>query len=209
MTEITIVPSSPFAPEAQPLLEALVHEYDGRYGTTAHRPGGARAEIDRYPARAFEPPLGNFLLLRRGNETIGGGAFMSHDDETVEIKRIWTRDDVRRQGLARRIMVALEENAAALGYTRAYLTTGFRQPEAVGLYLSIGYRPLFEVDANPELYRSLPFEKFIGARAGEIGTTPVPPPAASFEEATARVNIIKAAQAENIAARLAPAHAAE
>lgn len=208
MTGITVIVSSPFAPEALPLLEALIVEYDTRYGVES-RPGGARAEIERYPARAFTPPLGNFLLLRRGGETIGGGAFMSHDDETVEIKRIWTRGDLRRQGLARRIMAALEENAASLGYTRTYLTTGFRQPEAVGLYVSIGYRPLFDLDANPELYRSLPFEKYIGTRAGEIGTCPVLPPAANFDDATARVNIIKAEQAEKITTRLALHQTAE
>lgn len=208
MTDFTIIQSSPLAPEARPLLEGLVLEYDGRYGTVT-RPGGAKAEIERYPAHAFAPPLGNFLLIRRAGETIGGGAFMSHDDETVEIKRIWTRDDLRRQGLARHIMQALEENAAALGYTRAYLTTGFRQPEAVGLYITIGYRPLFDVNADPELYRSLPFEKHIGARAGETGTSPVLPPAANFDEATARVNAVKAEQAEKIAARLALHRAAE
>lgn len=208
MTEITIIQSTPLAPEAQPLLEGLILEYDGRYGA-ASRPGGARAEIERYPTHAFTPPLGNFLLLRRNGETIGGGAFMSHDDETVEIKRIWTRDDQRRQGLARRIMTALEENAAELGYTRAYLTTGFRQPEAVALYLSIGYRALFDVTVDPQLYRSLPFEKYIGARAGEVATTPVPPPANSFEEATARTNVVKAEQAEKIAARLTLHQAAE
>ncbi|MCX8999657.1 GNAT family N-acetyltransferase [Rhizobiaceae bacterium BDR2-2] len=208
MTEIAIIQSSPLAPEAEPLLEGLILEYDGRYGA-ASRPGGARAEIGRYPAHAFSPPLGNFLLIRRGGETVAGGAFMSHDDETVEIKRIWTRDDQRRQGLARKVMQALEENAAALGYTRAYLTTGFRQPEAVGLYIAIGYRPLFDVTADPAFYRSLPFEKYIGARAGETGSTPVLPPAASFDEATARTSAIKAAQAEKIAARLALHRAAE
>jgi hypothetical protein len=128
---------------------------------------------------------------------------MSHDDETVELKRIWTRDDLRRQGLARRIVQALEEAAADLGYTRAYLTTGFRQPEATKLYLSLGYRPLFDVAVDPALYRSLPFEKHIGAKAGTAGQTPVHPPAASLEEATARVAVVKAQQEARIAARLA------
>ncbi len=59
---------------------------------------------------------------------------MSHDDETAEVKRVWTRDDVRRQGLARKVISALEESAASLGYSRLYLTTGFRQPEAVQLF---------------------------------------------------------------------------
>lgn len=198
-----VIHSSPLALEAQPLLEGLIGEYDGRYGGLESRPGGARTEILRYPPRAFAPPFGDFLLLLRGGETIAGGAFMSHDDETAEVKRVWTRGDLRRQGLARRIVLALEESAAAQGYTRSYLTTGFRQPEATALYLSLGYRPLFDPAADPELYRSLPFEKHIGAKAGRPGTSPVPGPAASLEEATARVTALKAQQEAKIAARLA------
>jgi len=206
MTDL-IVRSSPFDGKAEVLIEGLVAEYDGRYGANS-RPGGARTEILRYPPEAFAPPLGDFLLLRRGDETIAGGAFMSHDDETAELKRIWTRDDLRRQGLARQIVLALEEAAAELGYTRAYLTTGFRQPEATGLYLSLGYRPLFDTTVDPTLYRSLPFEKHIGAKAGTAGSTAIYPPAASLDEATARVAIVKAEQEARIAARLAAHRAA-
>src|SRR3569833_161414 len=116
-----IVRTSPLDPRAEILVEGLIADYAGRYGANS-RPGGARSELMRYPAEAFAPPLGEFILLRRGDETIAGGAFMSHDDETVELKRIWMCLDMRRQGLARRIVAALEDAAAALGYVRAYLT---------------------------------------------------------------------------------------
>ncbi|SFM35816.1 GNAT family N-acetyltransferase [Methylobacterium pseudosasicola] len=197
-----IIRSSPLEAAAQPLLEALVAEYDSRYGT-AGRPGGAWSEILRYPAEVYQPPLGDFLLIVRDGETIAGGAFMSHDDETVELKRIWTRADLRRQGLAQRVVAALEAHAGRLGYTRAYLTTGFRQPEATALYRRLGYRPLFDTAADPTLYRSLPFEKPIGARAGQAGTSPVYPPAASFEAATARVLALKEVQERKVLDRLA------
>ncbi|TIX90284.1 GNAT family N-acetyltransferase [Rhizobium sp. P44RR-XXIV] len=200
MTDI-IVRSSLLDPAAQPLIDGLVSEYDARYGA-ASRPGGARTEIMRYPMALFSPPLGDFLLLQRDGLTIAGGAFMSHDDETAELKRIWTDPHLRRQGLARQIVLALEDSAAQLGYTRTYLSTGFRQPEAVALYISLGYRPLFDTTADPTFYRSLPFEKHIGEKAGQTGSTPIYPPAASFEEATARVTALKAGQEQKIAARL-------
>ncbi|MGF9567204.1 GNAT family N-acetyltransferase [Neorhizobium sp. BT27B] len=196
-----IIRSTLHDPSTQPLIEGLISEYDGRYGADS-RPGGARTELFRYPDGINTPPLGDFLLLQREGKTIAGGAFMSHDDETAEIKRIWTDPSLRRQGLARRIMSALEESAVSLGYTRAYLSTGFRQPEAVALYLSLGYRPLFDIDANPSLYRSLPFEKHIGAKAGHTPATPVYPPAASFEAATQRVKDLKATQEAKILERL-------
>lgn len=197
-----IIRSTLHDPSTQPLIEGLISEYDGRYGADS-RPGGARTELFRYPDGINTPPLGDFLLLQREGKTIAGGAFMSHDDETAEIKRIWTDPSLRRQGLARRIMSALEESAASLGYTRTYLSTGFRQPEAVALYLSLGYRPLFDIDADPSLYRSLPFEKHVGAKAGQQPDTPVYPPAASFEAATERVKALKAGQEARILQRLA------
>ena len=197
----TIIHSPLLAPEAQAVLEGLVAESAQRYGTD--RAGGARAEVDRYPPAAFIPPVGDFLVLVRDGLPIAGGAFMSHDDETAEIKRVWVHSEHRRQGLARRIMAALEERAGALGYTRAYLTTGFRQPEAVSLYLTLRYRPLFDLDADPALFRSLPFEKHIGTKAGQPGRSVPRRPARSFEEASAEVTAIKAAQEEKILARLA------
>lgn len=188
----TFVATSPLDPRAQPLIEDLIHEYDSRYGTLFSA-GGARDEVFRYPPEAFAAPEGAFVLLLRGEETIGGGAFMRYDGETAEFKRIWTRRDLRRQGLARRVVLALEDRAAELGYTRVYLTTGFRQPEARDLYLRLGYRPLFDPDLPPELYATLPFEKHIGALAGKPGTTPLKQPAPSAEAAAQSVAQAKAA----------------
>ncbi|MDT6941462.1 GNAT family N-acetyltransferase [Brucella pseudogrignonensis] len=196
-----ITQSSLLDPAADPLIDGLVHEYESRYANL-DRPGGARTEILRYPIEAFAPPLGGFLLLQRDGVTIAGGAFMSHDDETVELKRIWTASHMRRQGLARRIVLALEERAGKLGYTRAYLSTGFRQPEATALYISLGYRPLFDTSSDVRHYRSLPFEKHIGARLGQQGSSPLYPPSTSFEEATQRVRERKAMQEAKILARL-------
>ena len=77
---------------------------------------------------------------------------------TAELKRIWTRGDLRRQGLAQRVLQQLETLALAQGYRRLYLTTGFRQPEAVGLYLSNGYQPQFDLNRDPEEYSQPPFD---------------------------------------------------
>lgn len=172
MTDI-IIDSSPAAPEAAPLVEDLIREYDSRYGTRFN-PEGAKAELYRYPPEAFAPPQGAFVLLKRGTETIAGGAFMRHADPgTAEFKRIWTDGAYRRQGLAKKVVYALEHRAAAQGYTRVYLTTGFRQPEAVALYIGLGYRPLFDSALDPELYLILPFEKHIGRLAGRPATSPL------------------------------------
>ena len=195
------IATSPLDPRAKPLIEDLIREYDTRYGTLFSA-GGARDEVFRYPPEAFAAPVGAFILLERDGQTIGGGAFMRYDDKTAEFKRIWTDTAYRRQGLARRIVLELEARAALLGYSRVYLTTGFRQPEAQGLYLELGYRALFDPALPPELYATLPFEKHIGAEAGRPGTTPLKQPAASAEAAFAAVAAYKAAagQAANVEA---------
>lgn len=150
-------------PLAQPLITELSHEYESRYGDFYERSGEPR-EMQKYPPEVFTPAQGgNFLLLLRGGQAVAGGAFKRLDEATAEFKRIWTRSDLRRQGLARRVLIELEDQAARQGYGRIWLTTGFRQPEATGLYLTHGYTGLFDPDADLQALRRLPFEKFIVA----------------------------------------------
>lgn len=52
---------------------------------------------------------------------------------------MWTRDSHRRRGLAQRVLRELDTAAGELGYTRIFLTTGSRQPEAVALYRASGF----------------------------------------------------------------------
>jgi len=146
-------------PRALPLIEELGREYESRYGDF-YLQESAVPEIERYPAEVFTPAQGgNFLLLLRKGRAVAGGAFKRLDAQTAEFKRIWTDSSLRRQGLARSVLVELEAQALRQGYQRVYLTTGFRQPEAVGLYLGHGYRRLFDPTADLQALRKLPFEK--------------------------------------------------
>lgn len=167
----TFLYTSTTDPRAKPLLDELLHEYETRYGTFFDAEG-AKTEMNRYPAEAFAPPHGNFLLLLREGVPIAGGAFMRHTEDTAEFKRIWTDARFRRQGLARKVLLELEEQALRQGYARVYLTTGFRQPEAVGLYLTNGYTALFDTGVDPEeLKRPLPFEKHIATALASIAAS--------------------------------------
>lgn len=162
MTDSIIVASLD-SPEAAPLVDALEHEYATRYEDFDgfEKEENAPEEIDLFPPLVFEEPYGTLLLVRRDGVTVAGGAYMYLDDETAEIKRVWTSADHRRQGLSHTVMHALEESAAVRGYRRLYLTTGPRQPEAVTLYLSLGYTALFDLDADPEDVVHLAFEKTV------------------------------------------------
>jgi GNAT superfamily N-acetyltransferase len=145
-------------PRARPLVDELSREYDDRYGLNDGIPSSV--ELSRYPAELFAPETGGaFLLVVRDGEVVAGGAFMRTDDATAEIKRVWTSSAHRRQGLARTVMAELEREAAARGYETVELTTGARQPEAVALYLSLGYIPQFDLDGDLEAVGYLSFTK--------------------------------------------------
>lgn len=142
----------------RPLLDELAVEYDTRYGDLFGRKAAAE-ELSRYPAEEFEAPGGALLVIQENGESIAGGAFRRYDATTAELKRIWTHSGHRRRGLARRVVAELETLAATRGYRRVYLTTGPRQPEAKHLYLSTGYQPQFNLDADPETLKLLAFTK--------------------------------------------------
>lgn len=150
--------SSPDAPLARPLVVDLARDYDERYGLNDGIPSSV--ELSRYPADLFARERGGaFLLLVDEGAAVAGGAFLRLDDETVEMKRVWTHPDHRRRGLARRVMAELEAEARIRGYRAANLTTGARQPEAVGLYLHLGYAPRFDLEGDWEQISYLRFSK--------------------------------------------------
>ena len=143
---------------AAPLVAELSREYDERYGMNDGIPSSV--ELSRYPAERFSAEQGGtFILLVVDGEPVAGGAFMREDDATVEVKRVWTHSGYRRRGLARRVMAELEAEAARRGVRNIVLTTGARQPEAVALYLSLGYEPLFDMDDDWEVVSYLAFRK--------------------------------------------------
>lgn len=126
---------------AQPLLAELAVEYATRYEATEV---GVARWLRSHPAGTFGPPDGAMLVGLLGGRPVTGGAFCRFDDDTAELKRIWTDSGSRRRGYATQLLAALEAEIAERGYRRVYLTTGNRQPEAEALYDSAGYTRLDE-----------------------------------------------------------------
>ena len=147
-------------PLVAPMLAELDHEYGTRYG-----PGVLARDMSRYPASEFARPDGGLLMLVEAGEPVSGGAFRRYDPETAELKRIWTASAHRRRGLGRRVLDELETEIRRRGYRRIHLTTGPRQPEAVGLYLAAGYRPLYDLTLPPERVGEHAFEKLLTTRS--------------------------------------------
>lgn len=154
MSQIQFRDVSPEAPELQPIITGLFAEYQARYGDYFASKNESEVELTEW----YLPPQGLFIVLERDGEIIAMGAYKALDAHTAELKRIWTRRDLRRQGLALVILQELERRAHHAGYQQLYLTTGFRQPEAVRLYLSYGYQPQFDINRDPESYSQPPHD---------------------------------------------------
>jgi GNAT superfamily N-acetyltransferase len=97
----------------------------------------------------MSPPEGRFVVAYVDGEPAGCGTVKRLDESTGEIKRIYVCPDARGQGVARRILAALEEAATEMGYARVRLDTGERLPEAQTLFRSSGYSEIPDYNRNP------------------------------------------------------------
>ncbi len=86
------------------------------------------------------PPGGSFVVAYVGGAPVACGGLRAHDSGIGEIKRLWVEPRSRGRGVARALVARLEEEAVRLGYRTLVLETGLRQPEAISLYESLGYR---------------------------------------------------------------------
>jgi GNAT superfamily N-acetyltransferase len=121
-------------PAAAVLLGELREYYVQIYGGDDATP---------YELDEFRPPRGNFLLARVAGRPVATGGWRWHEGGTVaEVKRMYVVPALRRRGLARRMLTALERDAAAAGAREMVLMTGTPQPEALGMYTAAGYRPV-------------------------------------------------------------------
>jgi GNAT superfamily N-acetyltransferase len=132
-------------PLVAPVLADLHADYARRYPRF-----DIAGEMSGHPATEFAPPGGTFLVLLDGEEVVAAGGFKAYDEDTVELKRVWTSPRRRRAGLGRAVVTALEQAAVARGRSRVFLTTGPRQPEARALYLALGYTPVGDHDGTVE-----------------------------------------------------------
>ncbi|HEX6417462.1 MAG TPA: GNAT family N-acetyltransferase [Acidimicrobiales bacterium] len=164
-------------PVAQALIAALMADLDVRYAADGPAAGDSPEVAGLHAVRAEQvtPPRGVFLVARVGGEPAGCGALRplhGGPPGVAEIKRMYTVPAARRRGVSRAILVRLEREALVLGYRRVQLETGLRQPEAMALYESAGYRRIasFGQYAGDEL--SVCYAKDLAARRD---ARPAPP----------------------------------
>jgi GNAT superfamily N-acetyltransferase len=130
----------PFASSgAQSMYQSAIDELGRRYG-----PGDEEWQID---PKEFAPPLGIFLVARLDTHPAGCVAVRSISDPELhvgEVKRLWVRPDLRRSGLAAKLMDQIETRSREAGYRQLFLETGDAQPEAQALYPKLNWTPVDE-----------------------------------------------------------------
>jgi GNAT superfamily N-acetyltransferase len=138
--EVRRIPAD--SPDALALVDAMWREIQEQYPPI---PG---ATTPSATPEDFSPPGGCFVALYDGNRAVAGGGIKRLEEGIAEIKRMYVVSDRRGQGLARELLLGLEDAARSLGYVRTRLDTGDKQPHAEALYRSAGYRPIHNYNDN-------------------------------------------------------------
>ena len=118
---------------AQTALAAYTAELVARF------PQGFVGASTQTDAADHEPPRGLFLIHLSDDTVTACGALRHLDADRSEIKRMWVSPTARGQGLASRLLQALEHAAAAAGRRTVVLDTNDTLTEAVRLYVKHGY----------------------------------------------------------------------
>lgn len=144
MLEFRPVPvdEEPAASLLQGMRDEIATIYDGQDLDGPEMPKAGAAELS--------PPTGAFLVgFEPDGIAVCCGGVKRLPDGACEIKRMFVAPEARGRGVARALLVALEDEARRLGYTVARLDTGPRQPHAESLYRRAGYAEIANFNANP------------------------------------------------------------
>jgi len=92
-----------------------------------------------------------YLVAVVGGRAVGCAAWHPVGVRIAEIKRMYVRPAFRGRGIARQLIVAIEEEALAAGRPVIRLETGTHLPAAIALYQSSGYHqiPAYGEDTDP------------------------------------------------------------
>lgn len=133
----------PFRPEDQAACKALILAgLEEHWGWLDSRLNPDLNDI----AGTFAP--GCFLTAWRGAELLGTGGFLPAGEGCAQIVRMSVRREARRLGVGRRILAELLCEARARGLRRLVLETTETWADAVGFYLSAGFRVTHRQDGD-------------------------------------------------------------
>jgi putative acetyltransferase len=104
-----------------------------------------------------------YLVAAVDGRAVACAAWRALTDAVAELRRMYVRPSFRGRGIARQLIVAVEEDALAAGRPVIRLETGRMLTAPIALYRSAGYTPIpayGEYAGNPD---SVCFEKRLAA----------------------------------------------
>lgn len=141
---VTIAPADPAGAEGRFCMERYFAELAERFDT-----GFDVGRSLPYAATDFTPPAGAFLVASADGAPLGCTALTVSAPGVGYIKRMWVSPDARGIGLGRRLLAAIEAEAAGMGLTTVQLETNQTLTEAIRLYTSNGYREVPPFNDEP------------------------------------------------------------
>ena len=103
--------------------------------------------------------LRHVVVAYDNKKAVGCGAMKEQGAGKMEVKRMYTMPESRKKGVASAILKELENWAVESAMQRCILETGKRQPEAIALYLSNGYKQIPNYGQYVGIENSVCFEK--------------------------------------------------
>jgi putative acetyltransferase len=88
---------------------------------------------------AYQRPEVTLFVAREAGAAIGCGAYELHGDGSAELKSMFVTPEGRGRGIGRAILAAIED-ALRGRVTTLRLETGVKQPAAIQLYETAGFR---------------------------------------------------------------------
>lgn len=108
--------------------------------------------------------LNHCVVLFADKQAVACGAMKLFDDNSMEIKRMYTLPGFRGKGHASLVLQELEQWADEMKISRTILETGKRQPEAIELYERRGYSRIENYGQYIGIDNSVCFEKNLNKR---------------------------------------------
>ena len=103
--------------------------------------------------------LKNAVVLFEDGNALACGAIKKMDENSMEVKRMYTDEASRGKGFAKKVLTELENWARELGFEFCVLETGKRQPDAIALYEKCGYQKIPNYGQYTGIENSVCFQK--------------------------------------------------
>ena len=103
--------------------------------------------------------LKNCIVIFEDETAVACGAIKAFDEQSMEIKRMFTLPEMRGKGIASKILNQLENWTKELGFSKTILETGIKQTEAIALYEKCGYKIIPNYGQYSGIENSVCYEK--------------------------------------------------